>query len=99
MLFKILNSKKGMMWSYLIAVMIAILVLVVVMLYFYKGANKGYDGINKQVDSQSAMFDDCDDDGTTNVLDKCPCDPRVGSTWTSAVDEGKDCQQCTDKCG
>ncbi len=58
---------KGQIWRYLIGGIIALFVIIMVLFFFNRGADKGYSTIEDTFDS----FDDADEDGVADFLDKC----------------------------
>jgi predicted PurR-regulated permease PerM len=88
---KIQKRKKGAMsWEYIATAILVLVVIVVVLLIFSQGAKKG----SKELISKLEGTADQDADGIPNLLDKCPCDSEVGTTWTNTKKKMEDCQKC-----
>ena len=70
---KIFRKKRAVeMVPSLIIVFVILLVVLTVMIFIFRNyIGKETDIINEQISS----FEDCDCDGISNFLDKCPCDP------------------------
>ena len=68
--------KKGdsNMWWIIIGAVIAIIVLVLMIVWFTGSGEKLFGSVNKNIGG----LEDRDNDNVANVYDKCPCDPRYG---------------------
>ena len=65
-------GKKGQIWRYLVGGIIALFVVIMVLFFFNRGADKGYSTIEGTFDS----FEDADEDGVADFLDKCENTPQ-----------------------
>lgn len=57
------------MWWIIMGATIAIIVLVLLIVWFRGSGGKGFDVINDNIDGTK----DCDKDKIANLFDKCPC--------------------------
>ena len=94
-------SKRGQMWRYLIGGIIALIVLIVVIVFFTRGGKQAYGGLGEKI----GELQDCDKDTVADLFDKCPCDPSVLDEWPEDRKEKKECkpasaeaQKRCDKC-
>jgi hypothetical protein len=64
-------SKKGTteMWWIIVGAIIALLMVIFILLWFKGSGTKAYGNIESTLDS----LGDCDEDGVSNMFDKCPC--------------------------
>ena len=67
-------GKKGMTWEQILLAVIALVVVVLVVLWFRGGGEKAFGQVGEKIDS----LGDCDEDGVANMFDKCPCIPVIG---------------------
>jgi len=89
---KIKIGKKGAIsWEYIATAILVLVVIVIVLLIFSQGAKKG----SKELITKLEGTADQDADGIPNLLDKCPCDSEVGTTWTDTKKKVEDCQKCS----
>ncbi len=85
---KFLLNKKGQIWRYLIAAIIALFVIIIVILIFRQGSLEASGTFVDTLDQTK----DCDGDGVIDLTDKCPCDATIGSEWPNGV------TQCSTPC-
>ena len=85
-----MESKKGVLsWEYIVVGAMVLVVLIVVLIIFTSGADKGKEEILDKLESAK----DSDGDGTPDLLDKCDCDARVGTGFTDEVKEKSMCHE------
>ncbi len=65
-------NKKGVMWPYLMAAIIALVVVILVIMWFRTGAGKGYDIVEEKLEG----LGDSDGDGVADMFDKCENTPK-----------------------
>ncbi|MBR9683408.1 hypothetical protein GOV03_02610, partial [Candidatus Woesearchaeota archaeon] len=58
----------------IIAAIIALVVVILVVLWFRGSGRNAFDEIGRHIDN----LGDCDKDNVVNMYDKCPCDAVVG---------------------
>ncbi len=87
------NKKGALSWEYIIVGVLVLVVLIVVLMIFSKGAEKGGDSLLEKIEGTKH---DTDKDGVANYLDKCPCDPEVGGEWTEDKGSIDKCTPCTE---
>ncbi len=75
------NSRKGtsQLWWIISAAVIAILALIFITIWFSSAGNKLFQGFDTTIGS----LQDRDQDGVTDLLDKCPCDATIGNEYPS----------------
>ena len=86
-----MNKKGELSWEYIVAGLLVLVVLITVLVIFTQGARKGGNQLIENLESTG----DEDKDGVPNLLDKCPCDPDVGTEYTGAKKTKTSCTQCT----
>ncbi|MFH1682956.1 MAG: hypothetical protein ABIA37_04115 [Candidatus Woesearchaeota archaeon] len=94
------NNKKGMTWEQIMLAVIALIVVVLVVLWFRGGGDKAFDQVGKQIDN----LGDCDNDKVANMFDKCVCDATISDKFPEGITKcahecsETDNQNCA-KCG
>jgi hypothetical protein len=86
----IFKDKKGMTWQQIVLAIIAVIVVVVVVMFFRSSSEKGFNFASDKIDN----LVDCDDDGISNLYDKCPNNPGVLDVWPEGMTE---CPKSADK--
>ncbi len=66
-----LNDKKGfsLVWTMIILGLIGMVVAILVIVFSREGLGKGFGFVNERI----GALEDFDDDGISNMFDKCPC--------------------------
>ena len=66
------QNKKGMeqLWWIIIVAAIAILVMILLVLWFRGSGQKGFGVIDQNIEG----LEDCDEDRTADIFDDCVCD-------------------------
>ena len=65
-------DKRGITWQMLVLGIIALVVLVLIILWFRSSGDKLFVGVGGQIDD----LGDCDGDKVANMFDKCICLPE-----------------------
>ncbi len=68
-------NAKGQIWQYIIGGLIALAVVIIILLIFYRGTERGYGGVEEKLSG----LEDCDGDGAANMFDDCKCDEKIQS--------------------
>lgn len=79
------------MWWIIAAAILALVVVIMIIMWIKGSGDKVFDDLDEKIDE----FGDCDDDGTADVFDKCPCDSTVQGELPKGTTK-ENCKQCTD---
>jgi hypothetical protein len=93
---KKMNSKKAMsqLWWIISTAVIALVVVILLLVWFKGSGTKLFDNLDDTIGG----LDDVDNDGVTDVFDKCPCDPAIGKDLLQGQTCGVVPDKVTKKC-
>jgi len=89
----IFKNKKGITWQQLVLAILAVFVVVLVIVWFKGGGEKGFEFVKGKI----GELEDSDKDSVADMFDKCPCDDRVGQEWTDEIDSKEKCEPCPEE--
>lgn len=88
------NKKGEITFETIIVVAILLITLIVIVVWAGGGFKKLFGGVDEKIGG----LQDCDDDKTTDLYDKCPCDSSVQDNWPPDRQESKECHpKCTEE--
>ncbi len=78
-----MKTKKGIteMWMIIMSAILAILIVILIIIWFKGSGEKGFGDVNKKIGGLS----DCDGDHVADLFDKCKCDASIGDTFPKEV--------------
>ena len=80
-----LNKRaQGRSFWIIITMIIALVVVVLVVMWFSKGGAKGFGFFEEKI---KELKSDSDSDGVSDAMDKCPCDSSIGEKFPEGVTE------------
>ncbi len=74
-----MKTKKGVseMWMIIMSGILAILIVILIIIWFKSSGEKGFGDVNKKIGGLS----DCDGDHVADLFDKCKCDASIGENF------------------
>lgn len=74
-------NKKGVIWPYLMAAIIALVVVILVIMWFRSSGGKAFGEVEEKLEG----LEDTDGDGAVDMFDRCPCDPNIGGEFPEGI--------------